>query len=251
MFIMNGKRAKVCIDAGHGGRDPGAVNQEGLRESDINLAIAKEALIELERLGIESYLTREDDRFLQLYERTHLSEGAICFVSIHCNSFRATHAEGIETIYGPSGKSKALGHYIQKSLMKHLKGHIDRGPKKTGSNEYHRRLYVLLNTPCPAALVETEFISNPKQAAFLSDEKHQRRVAQAIVLGVRSFLRSLPQVEEVANVEMRRDQIKPVEDSGEKEASTTPNESLTEGPSEEASLESNKRKKRSNKNPKT
>lgn len=197
MLVVNGKRPKVCIDPGHGGKDPGAIGQEGLRESDINLAIGKEVIIELDSIGIEGYLTREDDSFLELYQRTNLSQGANCFVSVHCNAFKATNVEGIETIYGPSGRSKALGHYLQKSMMKHLKDHLDRRPKKTGSREYPRRLYVLLNTPCPAALVEAEFISNPKQAAFLKNESHQRQMAHAMALGIRSFLRSLPNSEEI------------------------------------------------------
>ena len=95
---QGGKKPLVVIDAGHGGRDPGAVGF-GLREKDINLKAAMQLMAQLQRRGVDVRLTRRDDTYLKLAERTALANNwdADLFVSLHCNALPAgRHAKGIE-----------------------------------------------------------------------------------------------------------------------------------------------------------
>lgn len=195
MIVIEGKRPRICIDAGHGGHDSGAVGPTGLKEADVVLDVAKELMYQLELKKIDSYLTRKDNTFLHLSKRTDLAEGATCLVSIHCNAFTSPSAQGIETLYGaPGGRSKALSNYLQQALMKGLKDgqHKDRGIKMSPSKGYPRNLYVLRNAPCPASLVECEFISNPAREDFLRESTNQTKIAHALACGIESFLYSLP-----------------------------------------------------------
>jgi len=88
----------VVLDAGHGGKDPGAV-ANGLKEKDINLAITKYLASELQKKGCTVLLTRGDDRYLRLQERTDFANQhkADVFVSIHVNALpKGRHAKGME-----------------------------------------------------------------------------------------------------------------------------------------------------------
>jgi len=90
----------ICIDAGHGGYDPGAIGKSGLKEKTITLDIAKRlAVLIKERLGCKVVMTRDSDVFIPLEERPFIakSKGADLFVSIHVNANRKRNARGIET----------------------------------------------------------------------------------------------------------------------------------------------------------
>lgn len=92
------KRYTVVVDAGHGGHDPGAVGN-GLKEKDINLKAAHEFAASLKNLGMEVKMTRADDRYLKLGERTEFANScdADIFISLHCNALpKGKHASGIE-----------------------------------------------------------------------------------------------------------------------------------------------------------
>ncbi|HEY7535482.1 MAG TPA: N-acetylmuramoyl-L-alanine amidase, partial [Thermodesulfobacteriota bacterium] len=94
----------VVIDPGHGGHDPGAIGPTGLKEKDVTLVIAKSLKRKIEESGSEFgisrvVLTRENDKFIPLEERTAIAkkENADLFISIHCNAARNNNAHGIET----------------------------------------------------------------------------------------------------------------------------------------------------------
>ncbi len=99
------KRGKpqIVLDPGHGGKDPGAIGPKGAREKDVVLEISRRLQGVLEKAGYRVLLTREDDRYLALSERTAFAnertEGGDLFVSIHANSSPTRHANGIETYY--------------------------------------------------------------------------------------------------------------------------------------------------------
>ncbi|MDR3322530.1 MAG: N-acetylmuramoyl-L-alanine amidase, partial [Synergistaceae bacterium] len=93
-----GGKFLVVVDAGHGGHDPGAVGNN-LREKDINLKAAHELSDSLKKLGLDVKLTRGDDRYLKLGERTAFANSARAdvFVSLHCNALpKGQHASGVE-----------------------------------------------------------------------------------------------------------------------------------------------------------
>ena len=103
----------VVLDPGHGGRDPGATGLGGLREKDVNLRLSLILAKKLRAEGFKVVLTRKDDRYLDLVERTVIAESkhADLFISIHANASRRKGTRGIETYYldenhGPRGAGR-------------------------------------------------------------------------------------------------------------------------------------------------
>jgi N-acetylmuramoyl-L-alanine amidase len=91
-------RFLVVVDAGHGGHDPGAIGNS-LKEKDINLKTAIELADSIKKIGMDVKLTRADDRYLKLGERTLFANNAKAdvFISLHCNALpRGQHASGVE-----------------------------------------------------------------------------------------------------------------------------------------------------------
>ncbi|MGB7950760.1 MAG: N-acetylmuramoyl-L-alanine amidase, partial [Candidatus Binatia bacterium] len=93
---------KIVLDPGHGGKDPGAMSTGGIAEKDIVLAVAKKLATKLRQdMGATVVLTRTDDRFIPLEERTAIAnaEGADLFISLHMNASPNPEARGLETYY--------------------------------------------------------------------------------------------------------------------------------------------------------
>src|ERR1035438_3629153 len=90
---------RLVLDPGHGGKDTGAVGSGGLREKDVTLDIARRAAPILSAMGIEVVLTRDDDHFVSLEERTARANafGADLFVSLHCNASEGRGRRGVES----------------------------------------------------------------------------------------------------------------------------------------------------------
>ncbi len=173
---------KVCVDAGHGGRDPGAVGTRPsrLEEKTVTLAIALLLEEELESRGHWAVMTRRVDRSLGLFPRAAFANRleAQLFVSIHANAAGTQSAEGIETYHFPaSRRGNAVATAVQEGLSAAFPGHRDRGVKEANFT-------VLRETQMPAVLVETEFITNPRQLVFLSREENQRQIADVIATSI-------------------------------------------------------------------
>lgn len=98
----------VVIDAGHGGRDSGAVGPKGAREKDVVLAVAKELKRLFDERGeVEGIMTRKDDTFISLHQRATIakrSNGKL-FVSIHANASRSREAKGVEVFFLSAAKT--------------------------------------------------------------------------------------------------------------------------------------------------
>lgn len=193
MIKINGKQARICIDAGHGGSDPGAVGLAGLQEAERNLTFAKELMYALELLGIDSELTRSENVAVAMAQRVAAAKDCTAFVSIHCNAAENRSAQGMEVVFSSAkaGLHKALANNINQSLMKFFPTHKNRGLKASPSMEYGRSLYVLVNAPVPACLVEVEFISHPEQEKFLKASETKGQVANALAEGIKAFLMGL------------------------------------------------------------
>lgn len=171
---------KVCIDAGHGGHDPGAVNGSK-HEAVAALAIGKKVGSMLKAKGVTVKYTRSSDKYVTLSDRCRISNefGADAFVSIHLNAATNTDATGIETwrYENVGAKTKKLADNVQTELIG-VTGAKNRGVKSTTT------LYVLKHTVASAVLVECGFISNNAEAKQLFTEKYQAKIAQAIANGV-------------------------------------------------------------------
>jgi N-acetylmuramoyl-L-alanine amidase len=170
--------AKVCLDYGHGGADPGAV-YKGRKESDDNLALGKAVAAELRRHGLEVTETRTADRTVSLGERSSLanSKGSDYFISLHRNAFKPEQARGVETfIYtSPSAKSAQLAEKIQSALVG--VGFVNRGVKKAN-------FHVLRETKSPAVLVEVGFLDHSGDNQLFDSKRDE--VIKALVTAILS-----------------------------------------------------------------
>lgn len=172
---------KICVDAGHGGKDPGAVGPTGLEEATVALAIARQLAMNLESIGCSTKLTRSTDVFIELYQRCEIANdwGASYFISVHLNSDGPT-AVGIETLYKTS-MGKVLAEPVQEALIS-ATGDTNRGLKVRND------LAVLNGTRMPAILPEVGFISNPDTETRFRSIDYQHTIARAIWDGVAKFL---------------------------------------------------------------
>ncbi|MCT7964839.1 N-acetylmuramoyl-L-alanine amidase [Laspinema sp. D1] len=177
-------RRVVVIDAGHGGRDPGAVGIGGLREKEVVLDISRQVSEILERNGVTVVMTRQDDRTLDLAPRTQLANrvNANLFVSIHANAINMSRPDvnGLETYYFSSGQR--LAQSIHRSMLRSFSNMRDRGVRRA-------RFYVLRHTNMPAVLVETGFVTGRDDARMLANPTERTRMAEAIAQGILQYIR--------------------------------------------------------------
>lgn len=174
-----GKR--IWIDAGHGGKDPGAIGAGGAYEKHVTLAVSLLLRDLLVQAGADVRMTRVDDREVDLTARTVLANAAKAdlFVSVHGNSGSAT-ATGIETYYWTTHPaSRRLAGAVHQALVAGL-GLPDR---KVRSADY----VVLVKTTMPSVLAELGFLSNPKEERLLRDPTFQRKAAEALKDGIFTF----------------------------------------------------------------
>ena len=169
-----------CIDAGHGGADPGAVNDK-YQEKNATLGIAMKIGDKLKQKGHKVVYTRSTDKVLGLQARCDVSNATKvdAFISIHCNSAENKSASGIETFKYPGvgGVTKRLAENIQNSLVTNFPEEKNRGVKEA-------KYYVLKNTKAPAILVEVGFISHDETAEKLFRFSYQDKLARVIVDGI-------------------------------------------------------------------
>ncbi len=173
----------VVIDAGHGGKDPGATSCLGFYEKTVNLAVARKVTYLLQQKGFKAVMTRDGDTFIELEERAAVANrcDADLFVSMHADSSPSSSTRGF-TIYvsrSASWSSRQAAGAIAKSLAK--TGLDNRG---TQSADYR----VLVQTRGPAVLIELGYLSNQREAELLRDSSFQNRLAQAIADGISDFL---------------------------------------------------------------
>ncbi len=208
-LIAAGRRV-IVLDAGHGGNDKGAISRRQVEEKRVTLYLARKVRDILRRQGVQVRLTREGDRYLSLDERCRMAErwDTDLFVSIHMNAAGSREAAGIEThILPPAGcpvtaQSKVeardrlayagnrydlanmyLGYALQRRLIQ-VSGAADRGVRRS-------RFYVTRNVPCPAALVECGFISNPAEEQKIIRKDYRDKLAQGIADGIANYLESV------------------------------------------------------------
>ncbi len=221
----------IVVDAGHGGKDPGAVGHNNTREKDVTLQMARKLAVALRKgLGCKVLLTRSDDRFLPLKSRTAYANkvGADLFISLHANASTNRKAYGLETYYlnlsknnqaaevaarenGTSleevsnleailfdlmanakiNESSRLAAEIQQAMVRHLKPRFSR-IKDLGVRQ--GPFHVLLGATMPSVLVEAAFISNRREEKRLKTGIYQEKVAQAIVRGIKQYSATVERV---------------------------------------------------------
>ena len=173
---------RVFIDPGHGGSDPGAT-ANNIIEKEVNLAVALLARDLLTASGINVIMTRMDDTYVSLPDRTERAnrEKVDAFVSIHHNAADNTGARGLEvyhSIVGGEGQRLAnLIHDQYRALMPELPSRGVRTRKNSNGRDYY---HVIRETRMPAVIIEGGFLTNPQDAALIKTREFQERQAQAI-----------------------------------------------------------------------
>lgn len=224
----NSRDLIIAIDAGHGGEDPGAIGNRGIREKDVTLAIARQLKERIDsEPGMRARLTRDGDYFVPLRDRIDRARQfqADMFVSIHADSVRDSHASGssVYTLSAKGATNEAARWLADRENAADMVGGVSledknavlasvlldltQGASMSASmdaasrvlrqldylgNVHHSEVqqagFVVLKSPdIPSMLVETAFISNPREEARLNDPQHQARLANAILAGVRDY----------------------------------------------------------------
>ena len=219
---------RVIIDAGHGGRDPGAIGRGGLREKDVMLKLAKLVAKKVRKeLKCEAILTRSSDVFLALEKRTAIANvrKADLFISLHTNAHKDRSVHGVETYFlnialdedamnlaarenatsrknisdlqmilndlmlnTKINESCRLAEFVQRGLVKELRRRYKR---VTDRGVRQGPFYVLIGAEMPAILVEVGYITNGTEDKRLKSDTYLNRAASGIVKGIDLYIKDM------------------------------------------------------------
>ncbi len=196
VVALHRNKTTIVIDVGHGGSDPGKVGIQGIKEKDVNLAIARYLKDYLIAEDYTVYMTRETDQGLydesvSNKKKSDLSnriqflqkKNAACMISIHQNSYPDTIQHGAQTFYYEGrDEDKNFAQYVQDSLLAF-------DPSNTRQIKSNTSYYILKNAQVPSILIECGFLSNPEETANLTDPNYQKQIAYAIAIGTCRYLR--------------------------------------------------------------
>lgn len=222
------RKLVIAIDAGHGGKDPGAIGPSRKFEKDITLAVARELAAQVNAdPGMQAFLVRDGDVFIPLHERYQRAREAQAdlFISIHADAAhnKAANGASVYVLSLRGASSEAARWLADQENAADLVGGVEldardknlaavlldlsqnatmrvsddvasevlaalKGVGKAHKPQIERANFVVLRSPdVPSMLVETGFISNPGEEAKLSDPAYRKRMAAAIVSGVRNY----------------------------------------------------------------
>lgn len=218
---------KIVLDPGHGGKDPGAISNS-LQEKDIVLKIAQQLKPVLQKaLGCEVILTRNEDIFLPLEERTAIAntQGADLFISLHINANPSSKVRGTETYFlNLSTNAEAMRVAAmenststhQMSDLQDILSDILKNSKIDESSKLAKQVhtsilagldqklfgqinnlgvkqapfYVLIGAEMPAILLEIAFISNAEDKKNLQDPQYIESLTKEITRGVKAYIQT-------------------------------------------------------------
>ena len=214
------------IDPGHGGRDPGAVGPHGIEEKTINLQLAQElADLLRDRYQYEVLLTRTDDSFVPLEGRAALAnrQNADLFISIHCNASLSSKLKGFEVYFlserASDPHADAVARFenaplalegkpvpspnqvaaVLRSLVKTanineasalgalISRHMGERLSEPSLGVKQAAFYVLRGAEMPAVLVETAFLTNPKEEKLLQKESFRKEFVEGLSAGIAAY----------------------------------------------------------------
>ena len=215
---------KIVLDPGHGGKDPGAIGPGGVAEKDLVLSIAKKLAHKLRaEMGVQVVLTRNDDRYVALEDRTATAnaEDADLFISLHMNASPNTASRGLETYYldnttdeaairlaarenGTSRRDISDLQFILSDMTQNMKledsitlAHRLQGSMVSGMTKVMSDVkdlgvkkalfYVLVGARMPSVLVEMFFITNRTEGRAMSRERYQDAMVDALFDGIKKF----------------------------------------------------------------
>lgn len=215
---------KIVLDPGHGGKDPGAIGVDGIAEKDIVLTVAKKLAKKLTKeMGVEVVLTRKNDSFVRLEDRTAIAnaQDADLFLSLHMNASTSGDAKGLEIYYldnstdeaslrlaarenGTARTSVSDLQFILSDMTQNMKledsislAHRLHGSligsmsKKMGAVKdlgvKKALFYVLVGARMPSVLVEMFFITNKTEGRAMGRESYQNAIVDALYEGIQQY----------------------------------------------------------------
>ncbi len=182
----------VVIDAGHGGKDPGAMAKDGTTEKSLNLDVAKRLEKIMKDLGFKTIMTRTDDSYVDLASRTTLAntQYANFFMSIHFNAFNQ-RTQGIETLYYPNTVSEEY-NFSNRSVAQIFHSELLQALKRPSRGITPRpNLYVLNKTKMPAILAELGFMTNPEELAQMKKAQYRDMAARALAVSIVKYFEEI------------------------------------------------------------
>jgi len=223
------KFSTIIIDPGHGGKDPGAVGYRGTLEKDIALDVAKRLEKKISKnMKVKTVLTRDEDIFLKLGERTRIANenNGSLFISIHANAATDRRASGFETfLIGPNKNEAAVRVAARENSVLELEGVAGKkltnedliqatiaqsafasksekfaalvqeeiGKRVQGKNRGVKQagFYVLMGASMPNVLVELGFISNLAEEKKLRSSQYREVLATAIFRALEKYEKTL------------------------------------------------------------
>jgi len=221
------KKRIIVIDAGHGGKDPGCIGKGGTKEKVVVLSVAKKLKKELDAIGFKTYLTRNDDTFLQLADRASIAEKrhADLFLSLHANAnpSRQTRGYSVYTLsekasdeeaqklaetenavdkIGVSGfadfskeirvalsalQQRAVAELSQEYAADCARAMDNASIDKLPGPSIRHAPFAVLRSTVPGALIELGHLSNAKEEKLLKSDAHQNKLVRAIVKSVKNY----------------------------------------------------------------
>jgi N-acetylmuramoyl-L-alanine amidase len=222
--LTTGKCREIMIDAGHGGKDPGARGLADTIEKDIVFDIAKRLKSGLEQRGFKVSMTRDTDEFISLQERTEKASAskADLFVSIHANATKSRKIKGLEIFYARgleneddlkqkqanekaflrrlsmNNDSLVVGKIVKDMMYSHKQiesialadSIIAKTSKMIDTPDRGSRpsgFFVVKNTVIPAILFEVGYLTNSSESKLLKTEEYRQKVADAIAVSILDY----------------------------------------------------------------
>lgn len=181
---------RICVDAGHGGSDPGAISPHGWREKDVNLMQARAIRDALEKVGFQVVMTRDGDSFPDLLARPSLAyeEHVDAFISVHHNS-TAPQRDPRLARYTATYASLSNGLALARCIQKHI-GQVMAPVQDVGAQL--KSLAVCRNPAVPSCLLEVDFVNLPEGEEGSWDPMRQKKIADAVVCGVLDWMTPPP-----------------------------------------------------------
>ena len=184
----------IVIDAGHGGKDSGALSTDKKSmEKTIALQTAQKLEVALNEKGYKTFMSRSDDTFVDIYKRARTSNSinATLFISLHCNSTPSNNREnvdGVEVLYAPRERVKRKSEDQSKFAKLLLNNILAETNANSRGIKARPDLVVLNSTDATAALIEMGFMSNSRELAKLEDDEYQNRIVSGIVKAVSEYI---------------------------------------------------------------
>jgi N-acetylmuramoyl-L-alanine amidase len=205
--LAGARTGLICLDPGHGGRDEGARGKSARPEKELTLDLARRVQHRLQQGGHRVFLTREDDRYVSLEDRSALASRrqADLLLSLHFNQAANPDARGIEvfalTAQGqpssldppgtPVPVSSYRGHRYQEAgtvLAASVHSALAEATKTPDRGLRRARFAVLRDAPCPSSLAECGFLSNGKEAEAIGSEAYMNTLADALAQGIAAYI---------------------------------------------------------------